>query len=91
MHHEKCTVWCALLAGAIFSSYFFKDEYGRNVTPARYPSMVSNLFDLTPLDYFHWGYVKSLVYTDEPASIAAFEANIGSEIDDILVEICGKK
>lgn len=31
--------------------------------------------DLTPLDYFSWGYVKSLVYVDKPASIETLEAN----------------
>ncbi|GFU11626.1 transposable element Tc3 transposase [Trichonephila clavipes] len=25
--------------------------------------------DLTPLDYFLWGYVKSLVYTDKPLTL----------------------
>ena len=32
--------------------------------------------DLTPLDYFLWGYVKAHAYTDKPASIDALEANI---------------
>ena len=32
--------------------------------------------DLTPLDYFLWGYVKAHVYTDKPASIDALEDNI---------------
>ena len=31
--------------------------------------------DLTPLDYFLWGYVKSLVYADKP-TIDALEASI---------------
>ena len=32
--------------------------------------------DLTPLDYFLWGYVKSLIYVDKPENIEALEANI---------------
>ncbi|GFV87892.1 transposable element Tc3 transposase [Trichonephila clavipes] len=32
--------------------------------------------DLTPLDYFLWGYVKSLVYADKPQTLDHFEDNI---------------
>ena len=39
--------------------------------------------DLTPLDYFLWGYVKSLVYADKPATIDALEDNIVRVIRDI--------
>ena len=30
--------------------------------------------DITPLDLFHWGCVKSKVYADKPATIQALEA-----------------
>ncbi|GFX09863.1 hypothetical protein TNCV_3565411 [Trichonephila clavipes] len=32
--------------------------------------------DLTPLDYFLWGYVKSLVYADKPQMLDHLENNI---------------
>jgi len=32
--------------------------------------------DLTPLDYFLWGYVKSRVYGNKPKTIDELEANI---------------
>ncbi|GFT21085.1 putative DD41D transposase [Trichonephila clavipes] len=32
--------------------------------------------DLTPLDYFLWGYVKSLVYADKPKTLDNLEDNI---------------
>lgn len=32
--------------------------------------------DITPLDFFLWGCVKSKVYIDKPATIEALEANI---------------
>jgi len=32
--------------------------------------------DLTPLDYFLWGYVKSLVYVDRPTTLDALEVNM---------------
>ena len=42
---------------------------------------------LTPLDYFLWGYVQALVYTDKPASIDALEGNIEAFIRDIPAEM----
>lgn len=48
--------------------------------------------DLTPLDYFLWGYVKSHVYADKPETIEHLEANIRrviSEIQpDLLRRVC---
>lgn len=39
--------------------------------------------DLTPLDFFLWGYVKSLVYADKPTTIQHLENNIVRVIGDI--------
>ncbi|GFW82758.1 putative transposable element [Trichonephila clavipes] len=39
--------------------------------------------DLTPLDYFLWGYVKSLVYADKPQTLDYLEDNIRRVIADI--------
>ncbi|GFV03343.1 uncharacterized protein TNCV_4019401 [Trichonephila clavipes] len=39
--------------------------------------------DLTPLDYFLWGYVKSLVYADKPQTLDHLEDNILRVIADI--------
>ncbi|GFV97522.1 transposable element Tcb2 transposase [Trichonephila clavipes] len=39
--------------------------------------------DLTPLDYFLWGYVKSLVYADKPQTLDHLEDNIRRVITDI--------
>ncbi|GFW63569.1 uncharacterized protein TNCV_402351 [Trichonephila clavipes] len=38
--------------------------------------------DLTPLDYFLWGYVKSLVYADKPQTLDHLEDNIRCVIAD---------
>lgn len=46
--------------------------------------------DLTPLDYFLWGYVKSLVYADKPANIDALEHNITRTIADISPQLLEK-
>ena len=43
--------------------------------------------DLTPLDYFLWGYVKADVYTDKPTSMDALEDNIDAFICEIPAEM----
>ncbi|GFT94888.1 uncharacterized protein TNCV_1471951 [Trichonephila clavipes] len=46
LHSEKLTVWCALWAGGIIGSYFFKNDEGHNVTVNgdRYRAMIINFF-----------------------------------------------
>ncbi|GFY06614.1 putative transposable element [Trichonephila clavipes] len=51
--------------------------------------------DLTPLDYFLWGYVKSLVYADKPQTFDHLEDNILGRPDwttsePVVAVICQK-
>ncbi|GFU29289.1 putative transposable element [Trichonephila clavipes] len=46
--------------------------------------------DLTPLDYFLWGYVKSLVYADKPQTLDNLEDNILRVIADIRPQMLEK-
>ncbi|GFV15847.1 putative transposable element [Trichonephila clavipes] len=46
--------------------------------------------DLTPLNYFLWGYVKSLVYADKPQTLDHLEANIRRVIADIRPQMLEK-
>ncbi|GFT75598.1 transposable element Tc3 transposase [Trichonephila clavipes] len=46
--------------------------------------------DLTPLDYFLWGYVKSLVYADKPQTLDHLEDNIRRVITDIRPQLLEK-
>ncbi|GFU98105.1 uncharacterized protein TNCV_1491291 [Trichonephila clavipes] len=46
--------------------------------------------DLTPLDYFLWGYVKSLVYAYKPQMLAHLEDNIRRVIADIRPQMLEK-
>ncbi|GFW20152.1 putative DD41D transposase [Trichonephila clavipes] len=46
--------------------------------------------DLTPLDYFLWGYVKPLVYADKPQTLDHLEDNIRRVIADIRQQILKK-
>ncbi|GFT91972.1 uncharacterized protein TNCV_125021 [Trichonephila clavipes] len=46
--------------------------------------------DLTPLDYFLWGYVKSLVYADKPQTLGHLEDIIRRVIADIRPQMLEK-
>ncbi|GFT41758.1 DUF4817 domain-containing protein [Trichonephila clavipes] len=46
--------------------------------------------DLTPLDYFLWGYVKSLVYADKSQTLDHLEDNIHRVIADIRPQMLEK-
>ncbi|GFY14231.1 transposable element Tc3 transposase [Trichonephila clavipes] len=46
--------------------------------------------DLTLLDYFLWGYIKSLVYADKPQTLDHLEDNIRSVIADIRPQMLEK-
>ncbi|GFU89426.1 uncharacterized protein TNCV_1673721 [Trichonephila clavipes] len=46
--------------------------------------------DLTPLDYFLWGYVKSLVYADKPQTLDHLKDNIRRVIADIRPQMLEK-
>ncbi|GFW46140.1 uncharacterized protein TNCV_4210191 [Trichonephila clavipes] len=46
--------------------------------------------DLTPLEYFLWGYVKSLVYADKPQTLDHLEDNIRRVIADIRPQMLEK-
>ncbi|GFU58544.1 putative LOC100569746 [Trichonephila clavipes] len=47
-------------------------------------------YDLTRLDYFLWGYVKSLVYADKPQTLDHLEDNIRRVIADIRPQMLKK-
>lgn len=44
--------------------------------------------DLTPYDFFLWGYLKSLVYANSPASIQDLKDNIRTEITKVTPDLC---
>ncbi|GFY25274.1 uncharacterized protein TNCV_2483941 [Trichonephila clavipes] len=46
--------------------------------------------DLTPLDYFLWGYAKSWVYADKPQTLDHLEDNIRRVIADIRPQMLEK-
>ena len=45
-------------------------------------------YDLTPLDFFLWGYVKDKACSDAPQSIQEFKEKIRDIIDEIELQMC---
>ncbi|CAK9831720.1 Transposable element Tc3 transposase [Anthophora retusa] len=46
--------------------------------------------DLTPLDFFLWGHVKSLVYSNNPQTVVDLKANIIRVIGEIRPDLCAR-
>ncbi|GFV39653.1 uncharacterized protein TNCV_4183581 [Trichonephila clavipes] len=71
--------------------YLLKDTFGDRLIsrfgPMNWPLRSC---DLTPLDYFLWGYVKSLVYADKPQTLDHLEDNIRRVIADIRPQMLEK-
>ena len=54
-----------------------KKTFGERIISRRGPvAWPPRSCDLTPLDYFLWGYVKSVLYTDKPETIDTLEDTI---------------
>ncbi|GFV71326.1 putative transposable element [Trichonephila clavipes] len=70
---------------------FLKDTFGDRLIsrfgPVNWPPRSC---DLTSLDYFLWGYVKSLVYADKPQMLDHLEDNIRRVIADIRPQMLEK-
>ncbi|GFS49521.1 transposable element Tc3 transposase [Trichonephila clavipes] len=68
-----------------------KDTFGDHLIsrfgPVNWPTRSC---DLTPLEYFPWGYLKSLVYVDKPQTLDHLEDNIRRVIADIRPEMLEK-
>ncbi|GFT60090.1 uncharacterized protein TNCV_2687581 [Trichonephila clavipes] len=65
----------------------FGDRLFSRFGPVNWPPRSCNL---TPLDYFLWGYVKSLVYADKPKTLDHLEDNIRRVIADIWPQMLEK-
>ncbi|GFV37083.1 uncharacterized protein TNCV_791701 [Trichonephila clavipes] len=65
----------------------FGDRLFSRFGPVNWPSRSC---DLTPLDYFLWGYVKSLVYADKPQTLDHLEDNNRRVIADIRPQMLEK-
>jgi len=46
--------------------------------------------DLTPPDYFLWGYLKGRVYQNKPRTIDALKANITEDIQAVTADVLAR-
>ncbi|GFU23237.1 putative transposable element [Trichonephila clavipes] len=68
-----------------------KDTFGDRLISRFGPvNLLPRSCDLTPLDYFLWGYVKSLVYADKPQTLDHLEDNIRRVSADIRPQMLEK-
>ncbi|GFX29625.1 putative LOC100569746 [Trichonephila clavipes] len=65
----------------------FRDRLISRFGPVNWPPRSC---DLAPLDYFLWGYVKSLVYANKPQTLDHLEDNIRRVIADIRPQMLEK-
>ncbi|GFX11159.1 DUF4817 domain-containing protein [Trichonephila clavipes] len=65
----------------------FRDRLISRFGPVNWPPRSC---DLTPLDYFLWSYVKSLVYADKPQMLDHLEDNIRLVIVNIWPQMLEK-
>ncbi|GFW10967.1 DUF4817 domain-containing protein [Trichonephila clavipes] len=93
LHPEKLTFQQdgATCHTARATIYLSKDTLGDRLIsrfgPVNWPPRSC---DLTPLDYFLWGYVKLLVYADKPQRLDHLEDNIRRVIADIRPQMLEK-
>ncbi|GFW51567.1 uncharacterized protein TNCV_4212451 [Trichonephila clavipes] len=73
------------------SCHKLKDTFGDHLIsrfgPVNWPPRSC---DLAPLDYFLWGYVKSLVYAEKPQTLDHLEDNIRRVIAEIRPQMLEK-
>ncbi|GFW37652.1 hypothetical protein TNCV_415381 [Trichonephila clavipes] len=94
-NHDVQELWfqqeCATCHTARATIDLLKDTFGDRLIsrfgPVNWPPRSC---DLTPLDYFLWGYVKSLVYADKPQTLDHLEDNIRRVIADIRPQMLEK-
>ncbi|GFT94376.1 histone-lysine N-methyltransferase SETMAR [Trichonephila clavipes] len=96
LHPEKLTELWFQQAGATCHTAratidLLKDTFGdRLISRFGHVNWPPRSCDLTPLDYFLWGYVKSLVCADKPQTLDHLEDNIRRVIADIRPQMLEK-
>ena len=67
----------------LLRSLRFGEQFISRLGPVDWPPRSC---DITPMDFYLWGYVKSKCFVDKPATIEALEANITEVISEIPTE-----
>ncbi|GFY15838.1 uncharacterized protein TNCV_1284831 [Trichonephila clavipes] len=94
-NHDVQELWfqqdCATCHTARATIDLLKDTFGDRLISRFGPvNWLPRSCDLTPLDYFLWGYVKPLFYEDNPQTLDHLEDNICRVIADIRPQMLEK-
>src|SRR5215469_14707821 len=66
-----------------------RDKFnGRVISRGGNVNWPSRTCDLTPLDFFLWGYLKEKMYVDKPATIQELKDKILRHINSIEPQLC---
>ena len=77
---------CSNVSLDFLNEYFPGDRFISRRTNNPWPAYSP---DLSPADYFLWGYLKERVYCNNPQTIEVLKTNICQEIRRIPLEMCG--
>ena len=83
-HQDNATCHTSGETIGLFPEKFPGRVISRNCDYNRPP----RLCNLTPLDFFLWGFVKDKVYADAPQSIQELKEKIRAAIDEIETQMC---
>lgn len=74
-----------------------RENFGPRVIARRFPDLFSEGLawppyspDLSPLDFFLWGYVKDKVYKNNPKTISELKTAVGNIIRDVPADMLQK-
>jgi len=80
---DGATSHTSLASMAEIQSFFGDRVISKTLWPHRSP-------DLTPPDYFLWGYLKGRVYQNKPQTIDALKANITEEFQAVTADVLAR-
>ena len=100
-HHNSCIYGNKLDDEELSVGYFQQDGATSHTSHASLPEIQSFFGDrviskgiwpplspdLTPPDYFLWGYLKGTVYQNKPRTIDALKTNITEEIQTVTADV----
>jgi len=80
---DRATSHTSHASMAEIQSFFGDRVISKGLWPPRSP-------DLTPPDYFVWGYLKGIVYQNKPRSIDALKTNITEEFQAVTADVLAR-
>ncbi|GFT22313.1 DUF4817 domain-containing protein [Trichonephila clavipes] len=96
LHSPKVTAWCGFTGSFIIGTFFFETQcpvsgwITETVNAQRYLTLLWETVvpcfiqrDLTPANFWLWGYLKSRVYLSRPSSLSELKDAIRREVSSI--------